>query len=129
MESIARTADPILFKDAVRAVGPCCRRLEPARAGDSRWLREATDAMLELAGVTVGQRAGLAPAPATRHWTSRSVSAPGQVLATDLSPVILDLAADNARCAGLTNVQTQVADAESLPLEAAASTPPSTGSA
>ncbi len=120
MESIARTADPILFKDAVRA------QWDHAAAGWNRhapairaWLREATDAMLELAGVTVGQRVlDLAAGAGDQTLDiAQRVGTQGQVLATDLSPVILDLAADNARCAGLTNVQTQVADAESLPLE------------
>jgi hypothetical protein len=50
---------------------------------------------------------------------ARRVGPAGSVLATDLSPAILALAAGNAPRAGLSNVKTQVADGEDLPLEPA----------
>lgn len=47
----------------------------------------------------------------------------GLVLATDLSPLILEFAKDNARRAGYGNVETQVADGESLDRGKPVSTP------
>jgi hypothetical protein len=52
------------------------------------------------------------PAPAIRP--SRSPNATGYVLATDISPNILEFAAENARRDGHRNVETQVMDGELL---------------
>lgn len=84
------------------------------------WLRQATDAMIEMAGIGEGQRVIDIAAGAgdqTLDIAAR-VGPRGQVLATDLSPDILARAATNARQAGLANVQTLVADGEALPLPA-----------
>jgi SAM-dependent methyltransferase len=83
------------------------------------WLRTATDAMLEMAGVTRGARVLDVAAGAgdqTLDIAAR-VGPEGFVLATDLSPAILELAKANARMAGYKNVATQVADGERLQLD------------
>ncbi len=63
------------------------------------WLRQATDAMIEMAGIGEGQRVIDIAAGAgdqTLDIAAR-VGPRGQVLATDLSPDILARAATNAR--------------------------------
>ena len=80
------------------------------------WLRSATDAMIEMAGVRSGSRVLDVAAGAGDQTLdiARRVGPSGHVLATDLSPQILALAAGNARRAGLANVHTRVADGEDL---------------
>jgi SAM-dependent methyltransferase len=51
---------------------------------------------------------------------ARCVGPRGHVLATDISPAILALAAENARAAGLHHVDTRIADAQALGLAGAA---------
>ena len=80
------------------------------------WLRTPTDAMLEMAGIGPGARvldvaAGAGDQTLDIAWR---VGPTGSVLATDLSPRILQFAHDNARRAGLNNVETLVADGEDL---------------
>lgn len=83
------------------------------------WLHTATQAMLDMASVTAGQRVLDVAAGAgdqTLDIAAR-VGPAGRVLATDLSPAILALARDSARRAGLAQVSTRVADAEDLGIE------------
>ena len=80
------------------------------------WLGEATELMLDLAGVSEGARVLDVAAGAgdqSIHAAQR-VGPRGEVLATDISPAILDKARENAIRAGLANVRTQVADGEDL---------------
>ena len=84
-----------------------------------KWLGPATEEMLSLAGVQAGNHildvaagAGGQTITAARH-----VGLTGKVLATDISPNILQFAAQEARNAGLTNVETLVLDGESLAVE------------
>ena len=80
------------------------------------WLGDATDRMLDLAGVTAGcsvidvaaGAGGQSIAAAHRAGTS------GRVLATDLSPEILRYAAKAAADAGVDNVSTRELDGEHL---------------
>lgn len=80
------------------------------------WLGDATDRMLDLAGVTAGSSVidvaagagGQSIAAAHRAGTS------GRVLATDLSPEILRYAAKAAADAGVHNVSTRELDGEHL---------------
>lgn len=83
------------------------------------WLRQATDAMLDMAGITPGMRVLDVAAGAGDQTLdiARRVGPQGRVLATDLSPAIVALAQENAVRAGLHNVQTLAADGESLPVE------------
>ena len=80
------------------------------------WLREATDAMLEMAGIASGARVLDVAAGAGDQTIdiARRVGPGGSVLATDLSPRILQFAHDNARRAGLNNIETMVTDGEDL---------------
>lgn len=88
------------------------------RWGDllSRWLGPATETMLDMAGVSNGSRVLDVAAGAGEQTlaAARRVGATGQVLATDLSPVILEYAAESARLAGFDNVATHTIDGEHL---------------
>ena len=85
------------------------------------WLREATGAMLEMADIASGARVLDVAAGAGDQTIdiARRVGPSGSVLATDLSPRILQFARDNARRAGLNNIETIVADGEGLDVVAA----------
>jgi ubiquinone/menaquinone biosynthesis C-methylase UbiE len=78
----------------------------------------ATQLMLDLAEVRTGGRV-LDVAAGTGDQTimaAQRVGPTGYVLATDVSSSMLKLAADAAREAGLTNVETRVMDAENINL-------------
>lgn len=83
------------------------------------WLREATDAMLAMAGVREGARVLDVAAGAGDQTldVARRIGPGGSVVAVDLSAEILRFASDNARRAGLANVETRVADGEALPFD------------
>ncbi|MEQ1613666.1 MAG: methyltransferase domain-containing protein [Hyphomicrobiaceae bacterium] len=80
------------------------------------WLGPATDAMLDMAKIGSGSRVLDVAAGAGDQTlqTAARVSSNGYVLATDISPKILDLAARNARTAGFATVATKVLDGENL---------------
>ncbi|HSD77918.1 MAG TPA: methyltransferase domain-containing protein [Solirubrobacteraceae bacterium] len=81
-----------------------------------RWLAGATERMLDLAGIGPGSSV-LDVAAGDGGQTliaARRVGAAGSVLATDIAPEILALAAREARAAGLENVATRVVDGERL---------------
>jgi ubiquinone/menaquinone biosynthesis C-methylase UbiE len=80
------------------------------------WLREATDVMLAMAKVEVGARVLDVAAGAGDQTLdiAQRVGPAGAVLATDLSPAILEFAKDRARCAGYDNIETVAADGENL---------------
>jgi SAM-dependent methyltransferase len=111
------TFDPDKFKATTRE-----QWQETAAAWDrwgptlERWLGPATEAMLDAAGVRPGARV-LDVAAGTGGQTlaaARRVGPDGHVLATDISPAILEYAAAAARDAGLANVETRELDGESL---------------
>jgi ubiquinone/menaquinone biosynthesis C-methylase UbiE len=80
----------------------------------------ATEMMLDLADIRTGSRV-LDVAAGTGDQTimaAQRVGPTGYVLATDISASMLKLAAEAAREAGLTNVETRVMDAENIDLEA-----------
>lgn len=85
------------------------------------WLHDATLAMLDEAHIQPGARVLDIAAGAGDQTLdiARRVGSAGWVLATDVSPGILALAQKNARAAGLQQVSTQVADAQSLGLAGA----------
>ena len=85
------------------------------------WLHNVTEAMITAAGVEPGSRVldVAAGAGGQTLAIARRVGSDGYVLATDISPRILDLARENAQAAGLVQVQTQVADAQALGLASA----------
>lgn len=78
------------------------------------WLGPATERMFDLAGVQPGSKVLDVAAGAGEQTiaAARSVGPQGSVLATDLSPNILEFAARSAKEAGLTNVETRVLDGE-----------------
>lgn len=80
------------------------------------WLGAATDRMLDLAGIGEGDRVldVAAGAGGQSIAAARRVGPAGSVLATDLSPTILDFAARAASEAGLNNVSVRELDGERL---------------
>lgn len=80
------------------------------------WLENATEAMLNLANVGTGSHVLDVAAGAGDQTLdiARRIGLTGKVLATDISPVILELAAKNLVQAGYSNFATKVADAERL---------------
>jgi SAM-dependent methyltransferase len=116
------TFDPIQYKETTR------RQWEDAAEAWHRWgptleewLGPATERMLDLAGVRAGSRVIDVAAGAGGQTLAAAarVAPDGRVLATDISPAILAYAADEARRAGLTNVETQEVDGETLDVEEA----------
>lgn len=85
------------------------------------WLRSATDAMLDMAGLHPGDHVlDVAAGSGDQALDiARRVGPDGRVVATDLSPGILEFAQANAAAAGLANVSVRVADGEDLPFESA----------
>jgi ubiquinone/menaquinone biosynthesis C-methylase UbiE len=80
------------------------------------WLGEATELMLDLTGVGEGSRVLdiAAGAGGQTITAARRVGASGAVLATDISPAILEQASRAAHLAGLSNVTTREIDGEEL---------------
>lgn len=80
------------------------------------WLGDATQTMLDMAGVTTGSRVVDVAAGAGGQSVAagRRVGPTGQVLATDLSPTILTYAKKAAADAGLGNLTTRELDGERL---------------
>jgi SAM-dependent methyltransferase len=109
--------DPIQYKTTTRQqwedAAEAWHRWDPAL---EEWLGDATDSMLDLAQVADGGRVldVAAGAGGQTIAAARRVGATGRVLATDISPTILTYAAKAAAEAGVTNIDTLVADGEVL---------------
>jgi SAM-dependent methyltransferase len=84
------------------------------------WLGEATERMLDLARLEPGARVldVAAGAGGQSIAAARRVGATGRVLATDISPRILELAESAALAEGISTLATHVADGEHLDVEA-----------
>lgn len=111
------TFDPILYKQTTR------QQWEDYAQGWSdwaphleSWLGAATEQMLDMAAVTAGMRVLDVAAGAGGQGIAAAhrVGADGSVLATDLSPTILDYASLAAKAAGVANLSTLVLDGERL---------------
>lgn len=111
------TFDPVQYKTTTR------RQWEEAAEAWDRWgplleawLGEATERMLDLAGVKTGSEVldVAAGAGGQTLAAARRAGPTGRVLATDISPTILSYAAKAAANAGLGNVTTSEADGEAL---------------
>jgi ubiquinone/menaquinone biosynthesis C-methylase UbiE len=101
-----------------------------SREAAAEWLRgaaaraeafgPATERMLDLANIRMGSRVLDVGAGAGDQTlaAARRVGPTGFVLATDISTSMLEIAATSAREAGLSNVGTQVMDAQDLKLPA-----------
>jgi SAM-dependent methyltransferase len=116
------TFDPVRYKDTTRA------QWEDAAAAWHAWgptledwLGETTTLMLDTAGITSGARVLDVAAGAGGQTldAARRVGPSGHVLATDISPAILDHAAESASAAGLGNVMTRELDGERLDVDPA----------
>lgn len=82
----------------------------------NRWLAPATETMLDMCDIRSGNRVLDVAAGAGEQTlaVARRIGKSGKVLATDISPVILNFADRAAKLAGLDNVQTQVFDGEDI---------------
>ncbi|WP_200951022.1 class I SAM-dependent methyltransferase [Mesorhizobium sp. Root695] len=109
--------DPVKFKDTTRkqwdSAAEAWNRWGPLL---TRWLGPATELMLDMTDIGKGSRVLDVAAGAGEETltAARRVGPTGYVLATDISPGILDFAASNAKLAGHANVDTVVADGEML---------------
>ena len=85
------------------------------------WLREATAAMLDAAAIAPGDKVLDVAAGAGDQTLdiAQRAGTQGQVLATDISPGILERAAHKLHAAGWRNVRTLTADAQALGLAGA----------
>jgi len=105
------------FKDATRAQwNTHAKGWSDHSAMIREWLRPATDAMLAMAAIGPGARVLDVAAGAgdqTLDILAR-VGPTGFVVASDLSPAILEFAEERARQAGYTNLRTLTADGENL---------------
>lgn len=82
----------------------------------SRWLGPATETMLDMCDISSGSRVLDVAAGAGEQTMSvaKRIGDTGHVMATDISPSILEFAAREAKLAGLSNISTQVLDGEEL---------------
>jgi ubiquinone/menaquinone biosynthesis C-methylase UbiE len=109
--------DPVKYKETTRE-----QWQEAAKAWDDwgptleEWLGQATEIMLDAAGVGPGSRVLDVAAGAGGQTLSaaRRVGPTGYVLATDISSKILEYTQEAAQKQGLTNVETRVMDGENL---------------
>lgn len=109
--------DPTAFKAATRELWDKHAKGWDAHSAQIRnWLRVPTDAMLAMAEVGPGDRVLDVAAGAGDQTLdiAERVGPAGAVLATDLSPVILEFAKDRARSAGHRNVETAAVDGENM---------------
>lgn len=116
----AEVFEPQAFKQAVRRQwDQSARGWNDHSASIRAWLAQATEAMIDMAGIAPGARVLDVAAGAGDQTLdiARRVGPQGFVLATDLSPAIMALAQDNVARAGCTQVRTLVADGERLPVE------------
>ncbi|HET7689003.1 MAG TPA: methyltransferase domain-containing protein [Nocardioidaceae bacterium] len=111
------TFDPVAFKTTTRAqwqdAAEAWFRWGPAI---EQWLGDATELMLSEAGVGEGSRVldVAAGAGGQTLLAAQRAGNTGHVLATDISPAILDFALSAAREAGYDTVATLEADGEDL---------------
>jgi len=123
MEAKSPSFDPAKYKASTReqwqGAAEAWFRWSPTL---QEWLGGATETMLDMAGVSAGQRVLDVAAGAGEQSivTARRVGPAGHVLATDISPKILEFAARMAVQAGLGNIATQVMDGENLDVPDAA---------
>ncbi len=117
MTITAKVFDPVAFKETTRSqwndAAEAWNRWAPLL---KRWLGPATEMMLDMTDVHEGSRVLDVAAGAGEQTLAAAArtGATGYVLATDLSPAILEHAADNARLAGFDHVETRVVDGEAL---------------
>jgi len=114
----AQTFDAAKYKATTKAQWE--KAAEPwSRWGPTihNWLGDATQKMLDLVGAGPGDAVLDVAAGAGEQSlaAARRVGPSGQVVASDISPAILEYAAKSAKEAGFSNIETKVADGEELP--------------
>lgn len=117
------TFDPTSYKNTTRAQWQDAADAWHAWGPTlEEWLGEATELMLDTAGVGTGSRVldVAAGAGGQTLAAARRVGPTGEVLATDISPAILQHAAAAAAAEGLTTVRIQELDGERLDVGPAA---------
>jgi len=120
METVSPQFDPVKYKntthDQWQAAAEAWYRWSPTL---NQWLGKATDKMLEMAGITKGQRIlDIAAGAGEQSITiAKKIGPSGYVLATDISANILEYAQKMAKDEGLNNIETKVMDGENLSLE------------
>lgn len=113
----AKPFDPIKYKETTREQWQTAAQAWNDWSSLLRtWLGPATESMLDMAKVGPGDRVLDVAAGAGDQTlqTAERVGPSGYVLATDISANILDFAAQNARRAGHSNIETRVLDGENL---------------
>ncbi len=116
METVPKF-DPVKYKntthDQWQSAAQAWYRWSPTL---NEWLGKATETMLEMAGVSAGQRVLDVAAGAGEQTitTAKKVGETGYVLATDISSNILEFAQEMAKEAGMKNIETKVMDGENL---------------
>jgi ubiquinone/menaquinone biosynthesis C-methylase UbiE len=113
----AQQFDPVKYKETTREQWQTAA--EPwHRWGPvvDEWLGQATEVMLDMAEIGPGARVldVAAGAGGQTIAAAKRVGSTGYVLATDISPNILEFASATAQEEGLTNVETRVMDGEEL---------------
>lgn len=117
MNAPQKVFDPIAFKETTRnqwdGAADAWNRWAPLL---TRWLGPVTEMMLDMTNVKSASRVLDVAAGAGDQTlaAARRTGPTGYVLATDLSPAILEHAALNARQAGFDHVETLVKDGEAL---------------
>jgi ubiquinone/menaquinone biosynthesis C-methylase UbiE len=112
--------DPVAYKETTREqwqeAAEAWHRWGPQL---EQWLGEATEAMLDVAGIGPGDRVldVAAGAGGQTIAAARRVGPEGSVLATGISSNILEYAEQEARAAGVANVATRVMDGEHIEVD------------
>jgi SAM-dependent methyltransferase len=120
MEKAAPQFDPIKYKNTTQeqwqTAAEAWYRWSPTL---NEWLGKATGQMLEIAGISTGQKVlDIAAGAGEQSITAaKKVGPTGAVLATDISSNILSYASKLAKQAGINNIETRVIDGENLTLE------------
>ena len=120
MEKVSAQFDPVKYKNTTQeqwqTAAEAWYRWSPTL---NQWLGKATDRMLEMAGISEGDRVLDIAAGAGEQsiTTAKKVGPSGFVLATDISSNILEYAKQMARKEGVNNIETKVMDGENLELE------------
>ncbi|HTG65310.1 MAG TPA: class I SAM-dependent methyltransferase [Flavobacterium sp.] len=120
MEPTTPQFDPVKYKNTTRdqwqETADAWFRWSPTL---NQWLGNATEKMLDMAGITTGYRVLDIAAGAGEQsiTTAKKVGSSGEVLATDISSNILENAKKMAEQNGCSNIKTKVMDGENLSLE------------
>ncbi len=117
METTTPQFDPVKYKNTTRdqwqTAAEAWFRWSPTL---NHWLGQATETMLDMAGISTGHRVlDVAAGAGEQSITiAKKVGTTGYVLASDISSNILEFAEQMAKQAGLKNIETKVMDGENL---------------